>query len=64
MKPENDEPLQQLVQTLPPTQQTLDFANSNLWWQLPDTERRACRDAVAALLRHVTLATQENHKHE
>lgn len=64
MKPEIEEELKQIVQTLTPKQQMLDFNNSNLWRQLPDTDRRACRDAVAALLRQVTLATQENHEHE
>jgi hypothetical protein len=61
--------LKQLVQTLPPKQQTLDFANSNLWRQWSAADRQACRDAIAALLYQVTLATQddetqENNKHE
>ncbi len=56
--------LKQLVQKLPPKQQMLDFGNSNLWQQLSATDRRACRDAIAALLSQVTLATQENDAHE
>jgi hypothetical protein len=56
--------LKQLVQTLPPRQQTLDFAGSNLWEQLPTADHQACRAAIAALLCQVTLATQENDEHE
>lgn len=64
MKPGIEEQLKQLSQMLTAKQQTLDFANSNLWQQLPAADRRACRDAIAALLAQVTLATQENHPHE
>lgn len=59
-----EEQLKQLTQMLTAKQQTLDFVNSNLWQRLPAADRRACRDAVAALLYQVTLATQENEEHE
>lgn len=53
-------PRKQLVQTLPPRQQTLDFGDGRLWEQLPAADRQACRDSLAALLRHVTVATRSN----
>lgn len=56
--------IKQLAQTLPAKQQTLDFADSKLWRQLSAADRRTCRDAVAALLVQVTIATQENDEHE
>jgi hypothetical protein len=59
-----EEQLKQFTQMLSPKQQTLDFAHSKLWQQLPDADRRACRDAIAALLLQVTLTTQENDEHE
>lgn len=64
MKLGNERQLRQLAQTLPPKQQTLDFVHSNLWRQLPVTDRRACCDALAALLYQLALATQEKHPHE
>jgi len=56
--------LKQFTQMLSPKQEMLDFAHSNLWQQLPEADRRACRDAIAALLVQVTLTTQENDEHE
>jgi len=56
--------LKQLVQALPPKQQTLDIVHSNLWRQLPAADRRACRDVITALLSQLVRATQENHPHE
>ena len=69
MKLAVEEQLQQVAQMLAPKQQTFDFAHLNLWQQLPAADRRACRDAIAALLSQVTLATpneetQEHDKHE
>jgi hypothetical protein len=64
MKPGIENQLKQLARTLPPKQQTLDFANSNRWQQLPAADRRTCREAIAALLYQVTLATQENAERE
>mgnify|MGYP001332534218 CR=1 FL=1 len=55
---------QQLVRRLPPKQQTLDFANSQLWQRLRKDDQLACRDAVAKLLCQVLLATQEHDEHE
>jgi hypothetical protein len=64
MKLGNEDQLRQLAQTLPPKQQTLDFIHSNLWRQLPAADRRACRDAIAALLSQLVFATQEKPPHE
>jgi hypothetical protein len=55
--------LKQLMQTLPPKQQTLDFGSQNLWQQLPAEDRRACRDAIAAFLYQVAVSTPENPEH-
>lgn len=54
--------LRQLVRTLPPKQQTLDFGQRSPWLQLPTTTQEACRDAVAALLYHVTTITLANNQ--
>ena len=53
-------PIQQLLQTLPPRQQTLDFADASrgLWQQWSCADHKACISAIAALLAQVTLATQ------
>lgn len=64
MKLGSDDQLRQLARTLPPKQRTLDFVESQLWPQLPAEHRRACRDALAALLSQLTIATQEKHPHE
>jgi len=53
-----------LAKKLPPKQQTLDFANSQLWQRLRQDDQLACRDAIANLLCQVLLATQENEDHE
>ncbi len=64
--------LTHLVQVLPPKQQTLDFEKAGLWQQLSAMDRRACREAVAAMICQVataSLADKEpsqpgNHEHE
>ena len=63
MKPGLENQLQQVLQTLTPRQQTLAFADSRQWKQLPAAARRACRDAIAALLYQV-ITTQEDDDHE
>jgi hypothetical protein len=63
MKPGLANQLHQLLQTLTPRQRTLDFADPCRWEQLPAADRRACRDAIAALLQQV-ITTQENVDHE
>jgi hypothetical protein len=63
MKPGLENQLHQLLQTLTPRQQTLDFADPCRWDQLPTADRQACRDAIAALLQQV-ITTQENLDHE
>jgi len=45
------------IQVLAPKQQTLNFGGASLWQQLTSTDRRACRDAIAALLCQVVDAT-------
>jgi hypothetical protein len=59
-----EDQLKQLARTLPPQQQTLDFADANLWRQLPTADRQACRDAITALLFQVALAVQEDQSNE
>jgi hypothetical protein len=54
----------QLVAMLPPKQQTLDFAKSQLWEQLPESDRRSCRDALAHLLCQAIQPTQDTDDHE
>jgi hypothetical protein len=49
--------LEQLVQMLPPRQQTLDFGSTCLWQLLPTADRQTCRDAIAALLVHTIVST-------
>lgn len=64
--------IRQLLTTLPAKQQTLDFGNVETWQQLPETDRRACCEAIATLLFQVTktninndqLTNQENDEHE
>jgi hypothetical protein len=48
--------LKQLIRTLPPKQQSLDFGNVGPWTQLSAADRQACRDAIAALLFRVASA--------
>lgn len=54
--------LRQLVQMLPPKQQTLDFGHHTPWPQLSATDRDACRDAIAALLHQVVAVTPANNE--
>jgi len=56
----HDNELDQLIRTLPPTQQTLDFDDVNPWQSLPESDRQACREAIAALLTYIATVT---HKH-
>jgi len=55
--------LKQLMQTLPPKQQTFDFGSQSLWQQIPAEDQRACRDAIAAFLYQVAVSTLENPEH-
>lgn len=54
----------QLAAMLAPKQQTLDFAKSKLWEQLPESDRRSCRDALAQLLCQAIQPTQDTDDHE
>ncbi len=59
MKRDNE--LNLLIRTLPPTQRTLDFDDANPWQSLPESDRQACREAIAALLTSIACVT---HKHD
>jgi hypothetical protein len=63
MKRGHDKRLDRLLKALTPRQRTIDFGASRLWEHLPVADRRACRDAIAALLYQV-ITTQENEDHE
>ena len=52
--------LRQLAERLPPRQQTLDFARSERWHQLPHSDQQACRQAMAKLLYQVVAQAKEN----
>lgn len=54
----------QLAAKLRPKQQTLEFANSRLWEQLPKSDQQACRDALARLLCQVIQSNQDTNEHE
>ena len=56
-----DDELGQLIRMLPPTQRTLDFDDANPWQSLPESDRQACREAIAALL---TSIASDTHEHE
>lgn len=53
----HDSEFRQLIRTLPPTQQTLDFDDVNPWQSLPDADRQACCEAIAAMLTHIATTT-------
>ena len=53
----HDNELDQLIRTLPPTQRTLDFDDVNPWQSLPESDRQACREVIAALLTHIAVET-------
>ncbi len=55
--------LKQLMQTLPPKQRMLDFGSQSPWQLLPTADQRACRDAIAAFLCQVAVATSANQEH-
>jgi hypothetical protein len=63
MNLETETQLRHLARTLAPKQQTLDFANAELWQQLPAVHREACREALAALLYQVATTTPANEIH-
>ena len=58
MKRDNE--LNQLIRTLPPTQRTLDFDDANPWQSLPESDRQACRESIAALLTYIASVTHEH----
>lgn len=64
MKREAERTLQRLAPALRPQQQTLDFHEEKLWEQLPAADQRACQSAIAALLYHVTVTTQNDKTQE
>lgn len=54
--------IRKLLTTLPAQQQTLDFGNVETWQQLPETDRHACCDAIAAMLFQVTKTILNNNQ--
>lgn len=52
-----DSEIRQFIQTLRPTQQTLDFDDANPWQSLPESDRRACCEAITSLLKHIASVT-------
>lgn len=56
---QSDPQLKLLIQTLRPMQRTLDFEEVDLWQSLPEFNRKACREAIAAVLTQLASATRE-----
>ena len=52
-----------LLTKLSAAQRKLDFGESSLWQQLPESDQRACCDAIAALLYQVASATLASDQH-
>ena len=53
-----------LIAVLQPKQQTLDFATTNLWAQLPVRDQDACRVVISQLLAYVIQSEVEDQNDE
>ena len=59
----HQQPVEEIIQKLPPKQQTLDFGSIRPWMQLPTADQQTCRDAITALLFQVAKAMRLENDH-